>query len=155
VVITLVLVGTALSVDPYQPEPAYKPEPAYPEFSPSRRHTAKYAFDYAVADEYSGSDFAADETRDGASTTGSYRVALPDGRVQTVTYKVDGDSGFVAEVTYEGEAQYPETTHQAPTYKPAPAPYKPAPAPYKPTPAPYKPTPAPTSGCGLLGLRAV
>ena len=72
--------------------------------------------------------YNADESRDGYSTKGSYSVALPDGRLQTVTYNVaDGYSGYVADVTYSGEAHYPEAT----AYKPAP--YKPAP--YKPAPA--------------------
>ena len=39
--------------------------------------------------------------------SGSYRVNLPDGRVQTVTYKADHQGGFVADVKYEGEAIYP------------------------------------------------
>lgn len=98
---------------------------------------------------------------------GSYHVALPDGRVQTVTYSVDGYGGYVADVTYSGQAIYPEVTPYA---APAPAPYKPAPVPvvvaapvpaptpapytpqpvvapvalpYQPTPAPYRPQPAP------------
>ncbi len=94
-------------------------------------------YQYAVKDDYSGVDFSQNENRDGYATSGSYSVALPDGRIQTVTYTVtDGESGYVADVSYQGEAQYPK-------YEPKPAPaYKPAPAPYKPAPAPYKPAPA-------------
>jgi len=35
--------------------------------------------------------------RDGYSTSGEYRVALPDGRVQVVTYKAD-ENGYHADV---------------------------------------------------------
>merc|ERR1712018_366703 len=90
-----------------------------------------YTITYAVADDYSKSNFNAEETSDGASNVqGSYRVALPDGRIQTVTYTSNGYDGYVADVTYEGTAAYPE----APAYKPAPA-YAPKPAPaYAPAP---------------------
>nr|XP_027213834.1 cuticle protein 18.6-like [Penaeus vannamei] len=67
---------------------------------------AKYDFRYAVKDDYSGNDFGHQESRDGDRTQGSYYVQLPDGRLQKVTYYVDGDSGYVAEVSYEGEARY-------------------------------------------------
>merc|ERR1712045_978110 len=97
----------------YHPAPV--PEPAYD-------GPAVYQYGYAVADDYSGASFAANENRDGYATAGEYRVALPDGRTQIVTYSVgDAYTGYVADVKYEGEAHYPE-------YKPAPpAPYKPAP----------------------------
>ena len=89
----------------------------------------RYTFDYAVRDNL-GNNYGHQETRDGYDTQGSYSVQLPDGRLQHVRYYVNGDSGYVAEVSYEGEAQYP-------AYSPAPA-YRPAPA--------YAYTPAPTYG---------
>merc|ERR1712126_566730 len=76
------------------PAPAYKPA-AYDE-------TPKpYAFEYGVADDYSGAKFAQSETANGKQTSGSYSVNLPDGRVQTVTYTVDDYAGYVADVKYE------------------------------------------------------
>merc|ERR1711931_517514 len=84
---------------PYHPAPAYK-EPSYDE-------PAVYHYGYAVADDYSGANFAQNENRDGYATTGEYRVALPDGRTQIVTYNVaDGYSGYVADVSHEGQAHY-------------------------------------------------
>ncbi|XP_069972532.1 pro-resilin-like [Penaeus vannamei] len=64
---------------------------------------AKYSFNWAVSDDSSSNEFGHQEARDGDDTQGSYYVQLPDGRLQTVKYFVDGDSGYVAEVTYEGE----------------------------------------------------
>ena len=136
--IAAALVASAAAVpQQYKPAPAPAPykEPAYA--------PAQYAFDWAVNDEYSGNNYGQQEERNGDQTSGSYYVALPDGRTQKVTYSVDAYGGYQAEVTYEGEAQYPPAAAPAP-YKaapapaPAPAPYKPAPAP-APAPAPYKP----------------
>nr|XP_027229369.1 cuticle protein 18.6-like [Penaeus vannamei] len=80
----------------------------------------KYDFAFGVKDGYSGADFAHQEARDEDETRGSYYVQLPDGRLQKVTYYVDGDGGYVAEVSYEGEAQYPESqeSQEAPVYAP-------------------------------------
>ena len=63
--------------------------------------------------------------------SGEYKVALPDGRIQIVTYHADHENGYVADVKYEGEPHY-EPYHP----KPAPAPYHP-PKPVHPAPAPY------------------
>ncbi|KAG7166333.1 pro-resilin-like [Homarus americanus] len=80
---------------------------------------ANYDFSYAVKDDYSSNDFGHQESRDGDNTHGSYYVHLPDGRLQTVTYYVDGDSGYVADVSYQGEAQYPAyESRKAPVYAP-------------------------------------
>ncbi|KAK8392567.1 hypothetical protein O3P69_014755 [Scylla paramamosain] len=127
---------------PVHPAPSYHapahPTPSYHAPRPSYHAPAQYAdvsphynTQYAVKDDYSGNDFGAQEARDGYSTQGSYYVLLPDGRLQRVTYHVDGDSGYVADVTYEGEAQYPQTYGHAPapSYGHAPAPsYTPRPA---------------------------
>ncbi|CAG0924368.1 unnamed protein product [Notodromas monacha] len=95
------------------------------EYSRGGYDNAKYRFGYKVkavgggygkkygggsSDEgrgYGGGDRSAEfghsESRDGAKTTGAYFVELPDGRLQRVDYYVDGYSGFVARVSYNGE----------------------------------------------------
>merc|ERR1712037_543613 len=67
-----------------------------------------YACEYGVADDYSKANFRKTETQDAAGNVGgSFTIALPDGRIQTTTYTADHTNGFVAEVTYSGEAVYP------------------------------------------------
>ena len=113
----------------YAPAPAYHAAPSY--HAPAYKaevyadEVLPYTYTYAVADDYSKSSFSADETSDGAGNAqGSYSVALPDGRIQRVAYTANGYDGYVADVTYEGTAVYPE----AKPYVPAPA-YKAAPVP--------------------------
>merc|ERR1711892_1479181 len=86
--------------------------------SPDLAEPALYAFQYGVSDDYSGANFAQEEQRDGYSTSGSYRVALPDGRTQVVNYHTDGDSGNIQDVTYEGVASYAAApaVHATPAY---------------------------------------
>merc|ERR1712117_374971 len=67
-----------------------------------------YTYTYGVADDYSKANFNAAETADANGVVGgSYSVSLPDGRIQTVTYTADHANGYVAEVSYSGEAVYP------------------------------------------------
>ncbi|XP_068217735.1 cuticle protein 19-like [Palaemon carinicauda] len=91
------------------PPPSYK-EPGMP-----------YEFAYAVKDDYTGNDFGHDEKSDGTLTSGSYRVVLPDGRTQIVTFNADHHNGYVADVAYEGEASYPAPA--PPSYGPPPPTY--------------------------------
>ncbi|KAG7207692.1 hypothetical protein KM043_009311 [Ampulex compressa] len=67
-----------------------------------------YEFGYAVKDQATGNDFGRRETSDGETVRGEYRVQLPDGRTQIVTYTADWRTGFHADVRYEGTATYPE-----------------------------------------------
>ncbi|XP_042866902.1 cuticle protein 19-like [Penaeus japonicus] len=60
----------------------------------------RYDFSYGVNDAYSGTPHGHEETRDGELTKGIYYVQLPDGRLQQITYTVDGDSGFLAELKH-------------------------------------------------------
>ncbi|XP_076059558.1 pro-resilin-like [Oratosquilla oratoria] len=99
------------------PQPARQPTYG----APQTKAPAKYDFDWAVNDPASGNDFGHQESRDGDYTQGSYYVLLPDGRLQRVNYNVQGDSGFVAEVTYEGEAR--TYTPPQPSYAPPPSNY--------------------------------
>ncbi|XP_063218082.1 pro-resilin-like [Bacillus rossius redtenbacheri] len=64
---------------------------------------ANYQFSYAVQDEESGSEFGQEETRQLETAQGSYRVLLPDGRLQVVEYQAD-EEGYKPEVRYEETA---------------------------------------------------
>ncbi|XP_045106755.1 cuticle protein 19.8-like [Portunus trituberculatus] len=120
VVLLSALVAAALA----RPDTPYHP-PASSYHAPAPDAPPRYDYNYAVVDDYSGNNYNAQEARNGYDTQGSYYVQLADGRLQRVTYTVNGDSGFVADVTYEGEAQYAPQS-----YAPAPAPsYRPAPTP--------------------------
>merc|ERR1712165_13499 len=136
VTLSALLAVAAASPLPDHPPPApyHAPHPAPGYAGPVAPPV--YNYEYGVNDPHYGPVFSHAENRDNYNTGGEYRVNLPDGRVQIVTYKAD-ENGFVADVKYEGEATYPEE----PAYKPAPKPaYKPAPAPYHPAPA-YKAAP--------------
>uniref|UniRef100_A0A0P5X192 Pro-resilin n=1 Tax=Daphnia magna TaxID=35525 RepID=A0A0P5X192_9CRUS len=100
------------------PSPAYqKPgseRPAYSKPAEGSHPLMPFSFAYEVKDDPTSQDFSHKENSDGKVVSGSYRVVLPDSRIQIVTYKAD-ENGYVADVKYEGEAKYDE-------YKPSAAP---------------------------------
>ncbi|XP_045025239.1 proline-rich protein 3-like [Daphnia magna] len=118
------LIAVAAANSAYPEGPTY-PTSSYnrPSYSASTYETGEYpaqpySFNWAVNDGY-GNDYSHYESSDSKVTTGTYRVVLPDGRVQIVTYKAD-DYGYTADVKYEGEAKYPAASYSAPAYS-APA----------------------------------
>nr|XP_027206655.1 cuticle protein 19.8-like [Penaeus vannamei] len=98
VLLALSVTILAESVPRYSP-----PAPSYNAPAPAPTGPAQYDFNYAVQDNI-GNDFGHQESRNGYDTQGTYYVQLPDGRLQKVTYTVNGDSGFIAEVGLPGEA---------------------------------------------------
>merc|ERR1712066_987605 len=90
--------------EPYKAAPppprAYKPAPA--PYKEEELPPQPYEYKYGVADDYSKSTYDKAETQDEyGNVQGSYKINLPDGRVQIVNYVSDKD-GFRADVNYEG-----------------------------------------------------
>lgn len=65
-----------------------------------------YNFQYAV-NSPTGANFGQQESGQGGNVQGSYRVNLPDGRVQYVKYSASDATGYVADVQYQGTPYYP------------------------------------------------
>merc|ERR1712241_1050619 len=88
-----------------------------------------FKYEYGGADSY-GRHFAKTESKDEEGVVkGEYRVELPDGRVQIVSYRADPELGYQADVRYEGEArpyepQEEEQVYQRKQYVPQHKPYK-------------------------------
>ncbi|XP_046400459.1 pro-resilin-like [Ischnura elegans] len=61
---------------------------------------ASYQFKYEVKDEEEGAEFGHEEEREGDEAKGEYRVLLPDGRTQVVTYTAD-ERGYLPEIRFE------------------------------------------------------
>ncbi|KAJ2943215.1 hypothetical protein O0L34_g18926 [Tuta absoluta] len=65
-------------------------------------HNSNYAFSYTVKDHKTGDDFSHSQQSTGSATNGEYRVRLPDGRMQIVSYTAD-ENGYKADVRYDDE----------------------------------------------------
>ena len=87
----------------YAPEPVPVPAPVPARLELGPVGPAKpYAFAYEVIDPLGDANFGHRESSDGVVTEGEYRVVLPDGRTQIVTYSASDATGYVADVRYEG-----------------------------------------------------
>ncbi|KAJ8880119.1 hypothetical protein PR048_020742 [Dryococelus australis] len=64
-----------------------------------------YDYSWKVEDAPSNSYYNQREAGDAnGRVDGSYQVWLPDGRLMTISYYVDGESGYVPKITYEQNA---------------------------------------------------
>ncbi|XP_063884531.1 uncharacterized protein LOC135113255 [Scylla paramamosain] len=102
VIVALVMVVVAAPVSSF-------PQNSYQNVQPSA--PAQYSYNYGVNDDF-GNNFGHGENRQGDNTDGAFSVVLPDGRRQSVEYSVSGDSGFLANVQYDGQAQFPQARPQ-------------------------------------------
>nr|XP_023013467.1 uncharacterized protein LOC111503404 [Leptinotarsa decemlineata] len=65
----------------------------------SRIQKKNYSFSYKVVNDLTGDDFSHSQITNSRTTNGEYRVKLPDGRVQIVSYSAD-KNGYKADVKY-------------------------------------------------------
>lgn len=101
ILLLLCALFAAVSAAPQSQRSGYQQEYAAP---------AVYNFAYAVdaADPYNQPvRFGHQEGREGAYTSGTYYVLLPDSRLMTVNYYAD-DTGFHPTYSFEGQARYYE-----------------------------------------------
>nr|CAD7260224.1 unnamed protein product [Timema shepardi] len=83
---------------------------------------ANYEFNYEVQDSESGAEFGHEETRQDESAQGSYRVLLPDGRLQIVEYRAD-EEGYKPEIRYEETAYSRDSQGPYPASRTGQGPY--------------------------------
>jgi len=111
--------ATPYQQDQYQPVLHEAVHPAHYQEEEEKYEPKPFAYEYGGADE-SGRHFAKTETSDDDGVVrGEYRVELPDGRVQIVSYTADHVNGYQADVRYEGEAKpyVPEPEYDEPRQK--------------------------------------
>ncbi|MCL4121942.1 UNVERIFIED_CONTAM: hypothetical protein GTU68_053173, partial [Idotea baltica] len=63
----------------------------------------QYDFVWNVDNEEDASYYGHKEGAENGRVQGTYYNMLPDGRLMRVDYYVDGESGFVPTITFEGE----------------------------------------------------
>ncbi|KAL1451845.1 hypothetical protein WDU94_006181 [Cyamophila willieti] len=74
---------------------------------PAGEKPSPYQFEYKVEDQPNTLYFGANESGNEAGRVeGKYYVLLPDGRVMTVNYYVDGESGFVPTITFDQNSPF-------------------------------------------------
>merc|ERR1711902_91509 len=99
------------------PRESYYQQPYEEEVEEENYPAQPFTYEYGGADS-AGRHFAKTESKDEAGVVkGEYRVELPDGRVQIVSYRADPELGYQADVRYEGEARPQEPQDEEGVYQ--------------------------------------
>ncbi|XP_052748002.1 homeobox protein 2-like [Galleria mellonella] len=85
-----------------QPNYSFKNRDTDDEYHDNSDAVKNYAFSYTVKDQKTGDDFSHSQHSSGSATNGEYRVRLPDGRMQIVSYTAD-ENGYKADVRYDDD----------------------------------------------------
>ncbi|KXJ71754.1 hypothetical protein RP20_CCG019759 [Aedes albopictus] len=106
--IVLVLVG-AIAAQHY-----YQEQQHHHHHEEEHHGPAHYEFHYDIHDDHTGDVHGRKESRKDDQTQGEYYLIDADGHKRTVTYHVDGKSGFIAEVHREPIKGYqaPQPVHK-------------------------------------------
>ncbi|CAH0564908.1 unnamed protein product [Brassicogethes aeneus] len=86
------------------PQSLIRPIRPYDDQSAPTPYDFNYKVDNAPTNTYFGQNEAADPA---GRVVGQYYVYLPDGRLMTVDYTVDGESGFVPRISFQNQAPIP------------------------------------------------
>ncbi|XP_053621001.1 uncharacterized protein LOC128681254 [Plodia interpunctella] len=86
----------------YDHQSDYSPRHRSEDIGNEEEQNKNYAFSYTVKDQKTGDDFSHKQHSSGSATNGEYRVRLPDGRMQIVSYTAD-KNGYKADVRYDDE----------------------------------------------------
>ncbi|KAK4874563.1 hypothetical protein RN001_013923 [Aquatica leii] len=79
---------------------------AQPQVQNPQEAPRPYDFQYKVDNPPTKTYFGQNESGDTAGKVlGSYYTLLPDGRIMTVEYRVDGQSGYVPRISYKQSAK--------------------------------------------------
>ena len=73
-----------------------------------------FQFEYGVHDDKYHTEFSEHRSGDEAGNIkGEYTVALPDGRIQHVSYIADNYGGTTMEISYKGESRHPDVVQHS------------------------------------------
>ncbi|XP_062704405.1 cuticle protein 8-like [Aedes albopictus] len=92
----------------------YYQQPHHSHHEEEHHAPAHYEFQYDIHDDHTGDVHGQKESRKEHQTQGEYYLIDADGHKRTVTYHVDGKSGFIAQVHREPIKGYqaPQPVHK-------------------------------------------